>query len=159
MTADMTAFLRARLDEDAAAPEGVLEWHSPGPRVVMAEGFNEYDAYDSPLKGLLERDDSLMPFGCVAVTDYDADAKYIARHDPARTLREVEAKRMIVDAHGRDHECISLTGSGETNAIDGKPWALWEPEHTADAERPCFVLRALALPYADHPDYLEEWRP
>ena len=48
----------------------------------------------------------------------------------ARVLAVCEAKREIVDWHG-----LTL-------------------EHDA-----CRTLRALALPYADRPDYREEWRP
>lgn len=156
MTAALVAFLKARLDMDAeiaaGAPRGPWRNAPTARHHATASGRSEEAVFGQ---------DGLR----VATTGEPADrrnlvaAEYIARHDPARTLREVEAKRMIVDAHGRDHECISLTGSGDTNAVDGKPWALWELEHTADAETPCFVLRALVLPYADHPDYLPEWRP
>jgi hypothetical protein len=57
-------------------------------------------------------------------------AAHIARHDPARVLAECEAKRRIVEMHA------------------------YQEEHFTPDE-----LRALALPYADHPDYREEWRP
>ena len=36
-----------------------------------------------------------------------ADARHIARHDPARVLREVEAKRRILDFHSGPHSCGS----------------------------------------------------
>lgn len=60
------------------------------------------------------------------------DATHIARHHPARVLAEVEAKRRIVDETwgGPDHQ------------------DMWDHH-----------VRLLALPYADHPDYREEWRP
>ncbi|MFI7890901.1 DUF6221 family protein [Streptomyces sp. CACIS-1.16CA] len=152
MTDALVAFLKARLDDDAAAiPQGLPDWHFPGSRVVVAEGFDKYDVIDESLKDMLERDESLMPFGCVAVTDYDADAKYIARHDPARTLREVEAKRLIIECHepwtagNGDIIC----GRCGREHIDGRPGGHF----------PCQTLRLLALPFADHPDYLEEWRP
>ena len=51
-----------------------------------------------------------------------------------RRVRDVEAKRQIVD------RCASIA--------DGSAWDLAEE-----------VLRLLALPYVDHPDYREEWRP
>lgn len=64
-------------------------------------------------------------------------AAHIARHDPARLLVECKAKRQLVDILGpatdRDGRVI---GGGVTDA-----------------------LHALALPYADHPDYDEAWRP
>lgn len=61
---------------------------------------------------------------------------HIARHDPARVLAECKAKRRIV-AEAADIEnshcgCLGLPG---------------EP-----------ILRALAQPYADHPDFDQAWR-
>lgn len=59
---------------------------------------------------------------------------------PARVFAECEAKRRIVQLHGND----------------------WNPRGkcaTCDEVGPCDTLRALALPYADHPDYDEAWRP
>lgn len=72
-------------------------------------------------------------------------------------LAKIDATLAVLNAHARDHECLSLTGSGDHSVVDGKPWQLWELEHTANAGRPCFVLRCFALPYAGHPDYREEW--
>jgi len=63
-------------------------------------------------------------------------ADHIATHDPARVLAECDAKRRIVeqwDDHG-------WTGPG---------WDYMK-------ER---MLSLLAIPYADHPDYDESWRP
>lgn len=64
---------------------------------------------------------------------------HIARHDPARVLAECEAKRRIVES------CQRL----EEQSLDG---AWWIVEQDA-------ILLALALPYADHADYREEWKP
>jgi hypothetical protein len=60
-------------------------------------------------------------------------AAHVARHDPARVLAECEAKRRIVDS-------------------EGSPYV----EGHVPATR---TLRFLALPYADHPDYRQEWKP
>jgi hypothetical protein len=60
-------------------------------------------------------------------------------HDPARVLAECEAKRRIVELVGRP--------SSDDEWFMGRADALDE------------VLSYLALPYADHPDYREEWRP
>lgn len=56
-------------------------------------------------------------------------------YDPARVLAEVEAKRRVIARY--------------SNASpDGDEWAevAWD------------FLLAFALPYADHPDFREEWR-
>ena len=70
-------------------------------------------------------------------------AEHIATWDPARVLAECEAKRRIIDWHRGGHYCTDL-GNMES-------WYL--------REEPCPTLRALALPVADRPGYLEEWRP
>ena len=58
--------------------------------------------------------------------------------DPARVLAECEAKRAVVGLH---------------------PEMLGWCQGCAHESYPCRTLLALALPYADHPDYREEWRP
>ncbi|MFD6656894.1 DUF6221 family protein [Streptomyces parvus] len=62
---------------------------------------------------------------------------------PARTLREVEAKRRILRAHEKWCE-------GRCEAK--------HPEGGFDAAH-YWSIKALAAVYADHPDYLPEWRP
>lgn len=69
---------------------------------------------------------------------------HIARHDPARTLREVAAKRRILTVHRPyvpepDQACLGCYGGIE-----------WET---------CPVLRAMASVYSDHADYQKEWTP
>ena len=65
--------------------------------------------------------------------------RHIARHDPARVLSEVAAKRTILDRHepgvSEPSEC------GRCN----DPW-------------PCDDVKALAQPYAGEPGWQEEWR-
>jgi hypothetical protein len=68
-----------------------------------------------------------------------------------RVLAECEAKRRIVEMQqGAAKATIDLAPTDEpiADAIAGSMLV------TATA-----VLKLLALPYADHPDYLEEWRP
>ncbi|MFB4306766.1 DUF6221 family protein [Actinomadura sp. GTD37] len=81
----------------------------------------------------------------VAKAENDAYAEHIARHDPARTLAEAAARRQIVD----DYEKTA--------------WILGQGGRTPDLEAAQSVresvLRLLALPYATHPAYQEEWRP
>lgn len=59
---------------------------------------------------------------------------HIVEWDPARVLREIDAKRQIVDRY------VWLREHGDTGGI-------------------AWVLPLLALPYADRPGYREEWRP
>lgn len=70
----------------------------------------------------------------VALLDLDLYG-HVARQHPKRVLAECDAKRRIV-----------------------KTCAVYEYEVT-NAYGYDDVLAALALPYADHPDYREEWKP
>jgi hypothetical protein len=89
----------------------------------------------------------------VVVTPENADAegvgRHVARHDPARVLSEVEAKRLLL----AEHLPLLLSSSQrffcDCQAQDGVITALY----------PCLTVQLLALPHADHADYREEWRP
>jgi hypothetical protein len=65
--------------------------------------------------------------------------------DPRRVLAECEAKRRIVDMHGPDHDCQMPSRYNQVL------------RHAGNGFRPCPTLRALAIPYAGHPDCREEW--
>lgn len=60
------------------------------------------------------------------------------RWNPVRVLAECEAKRELITLHP------------EAVGDDLKAGAAWAYDE---------MLRRLALPYVDHPDYREEWRP
>lgn len=81
----------------------------------------------------------------VATAENEAYAEHIARHDPSRTLREVAAARQIIDDYEKE------------------TWILGQGHRTPELEAAHAVresvLRLLALPYAGHPAYQEEWRP
>ncbi|RFS83077.1 hypothetical protein D0T12_23120 [Actinomadura spongiicola] len=81
----------------------------------------------------------------VATAENQAYVEHIARHDPARTLREVAAARQIVDDY--EKESWILDQGHRT------------PELVAAHAARESVLRLLALPHAAHPAYQEEWRP
>ncbi|MFB7359648.1 DUF6221 family protein [Streptomyces gardneri] len=88
------------------------------------------------------------------------DSRHIARHSPARVLEEIAAKRHILICHRAvTTDCFVHP--------DGSPAGPLEVCHTCDANStdadwpdfPCQTLCFLALPYAPHRDYREEWRP
>jgi hypothetical protein len=65
-----------------------------------------------------------------------------------RVLAECAAKRQIIELHGLN---------------DGTDWPVClvccdSAGYEAELY-PCATLRLLAVPYADHPDYRQEWRP
>lgn len=114
---ELVAFLRARVQDDwnhardAMVKDG--EWKAERTVVVLDTGGEIPEVYLGP-------------------------ADHIARFDPARILREVEAKRALLDLY----EASQTTG----------PAAGYR-----DGLRQALVL--LASAYADHADYRESWRP
>jgi hypothetical protein len=126
---DLAEFLLARIAEDEAAVRAIHERRCATP----AQMFGTDDRgrrYEMPC---------------------DCD-----RHI-GRVLAECEAKRRIVEMHGFYQV---------QTANDGLDWdyvrcVICDIADLAPGEGnwPCPTLRALALPYAYHSDYREEWRP
>ncbi|WP_052488531.1 DUF6221 family protein [Streptomyces sp. 150FB] len=126
---NLITFLRARLDEDEEAASAA----SPGPWHLNEEGDRVLAVDDITVAEAFALSDRQLR----------ATAKHIVRHDPARALTDVEAKRGILAVHRPyvpepDQKCLGCAG--------GIQW-----------ER-CPVLRALALAYADHPHHSQDWR-
>ncbi|MFD7746716.1 DUF6221 family protein [Streptomyces sp. NPDC059698] len=118
---DLVQFLRDRLVEDQREAAAA----SPGPWHVDAEADE-----------VLAVDDIVVAEGfALSGRQLRATTRHIARHDPARVLREVEAKRQLID------------------------WVLRWPMRPAPPSSVDGVLERLALPYSDHPDYQDTWRP
>lgn len=135
---DLAAFLLARLDEDQAAAEAATI-EDVGPVWHFAEGVDYTGVPDWRIGA-----DTQWSFMAVARA-YDREATdHIARWDPARVLAEVAAKRAIVE-HYRDH---MRKRDDPLLAGVARPYIVRELET---------MLRHLAAPYADHPDYREEW--
>lgn len=139
MPDDLVAFLRARLavDEQVAREATAGQWRN-------APTSRHYEDGAGPSEAVFT---ALPDTGAIVVARTGArgdrngmvNAEHIARHDPARVLAEVDTKRRIVDglAEALDRHADYITG---TFTVED-------------------VLRLLALPYADHPDYQPEWAP
>ena len=148
MTDDLAAFITARLDEDEAAakaalrgPWSIAENEVWGTQIIAIDG--------SPV----------MPVYVEGVTSAAlSTAVHIARHDPARVLREAAAKRAILALHNRTHECS--VSSLEHHPEKGE-WLYISTEYVDEdgPEWPCTTLRHLAAIWSDHPDYRAEWLP
>jgi hypothetical protein len=134
---ELVAFLRARLDED----EAVAQAAPPGP---WAE-----DASHSVVDATGARVIYSVNGGTLHPTL--AVRAHVLGNDPARVLREVAAKRGIVECHEPWVAANGDTICGRCGRehIDGRPGGHF----------PCQTLRLLALPYADHPEYRQEWTP
>lgn len=127
---DIAEFLTARLDEDEAAAKaaGSAPWVADIPRSVHVS-----------FKARAENKHAFRGQGYIAGVENAGAQTHIARHDPARVLREVAAKRAIIEAHG----------------LHPDPCDAHDPA-TMKSE-PCEVLVQLATVHSDHPDYQQEW--
>ncbi|MEU0589960.1 DUF6221 family protein [Streptomyces ardesiacus] len=132
---DLVQWLRVQLDED----ERTARAATAGP--WEQSGIGEYGwgvSFSAPGAG-------------VEAADSDqgrADAEHIAAWDPARVLREIDAKRQVIALHRELEDPQEMQDYCATCEVTGK-----YPEY------PCKTLRLLALPYADRAGYRDEWRP
>lgn len=125
-------FLRAQLDEeedialDAANPVGSEHWRATW---IIYEGIQLWDGSDPDWVGFPT-----------------AAARHISLHDPARALREILAKRRIIDSYiEAQQELIRHMQAGEpTQARFGALEALEK------------AVKFLAASYSDHPHYPNE---
>ncbi|MFC9949209.1 DUF6221 family protein [Streptomyces prasinus] len=118
---ELVQWLRAQLDED----ERIARAATPGPWEQSGIGEYGWGVSFGRAGAGVEAEDS---------DQGRADADHIAEHDPARVLREIDAKRRIL-----------------ADAAEYQPGMYGYPEMKD-------VLRLLALPYAGKPGYRASWR-
>lgn len=152
MLKDLTQWLGEQLDEDKR-----IAFDAGGDRWSHHGGSLMWPTERGPRDAVVTHQGSAV--GCIAITnpvhgDGTPEALHIVEHDPARVLREIDAKRQVVAQHTpsrpeymphRERGCLTCT---TTQAWDDKA-----------NEANCLTLRLLALPYADRPGYRPEWRP
>jgi hypothetical protein len=140
---DLIAFLRIRLDDDEQAARSV----APFAHTTDMAGRRMDESF------VIAR---ALPAGGDGSWSQEPDpaaARHFARHDPARVRADVAAKRTILELHEPYGDKLrmargEISACGTCGSVDDSP-----------VEWPCDTVLALALPYADHPDYREEWRP
>jgi len=131
---DLVQWLRAQLDEDLRIAEAATGHHWD-----VCDETTPYLIHDVDAYRVNRTLDSTV--GRVAVAEAAEDRSHIAEHDPARVLREVDAKRRLL--YQFEHRGNSVRATA----------GLWDGGVWDD------MLRLLALPYADRPGYRPEWRP
>jgi hypothetical protein len=141
-------FLTARLDEDEATANRAI---NPVPRQPT-------DSRNWSVEEFVPSEEGAVPAVTwvsdqeemgVAQVNGDAKAVHIARHDPARVLADVAAKRAIIEWHAVRRTARDARDPEEQATVD----ICW-----CGYDRPCATLRHLAAPYADHPGYDPTWR-
>lgn len=141
MSEDLMAWIRAQLDDDERVAlavrdhrrrRGELHWQLADP--------------ESQPGLICDQVGNVVTLGGPGATSrWHAD--HIARHDPARVLAEVAAKRRVLDD-------LTTRRLDDTEPDGG--WAAADAETDGMASS---VVRLLAQPYADRPGYRTEWRP
>jgi hypothetical protein len=134
-------FLNARLNEDeqvARATTGPWKYHHETHGVVLHTARHIPESRE-----------------VVSTPREPSDALHIARHNSARVLREVHAKRRMMAEHPQ-------VPSDREGIPDGEPTTGCGLCHTSSDGRTepsgyCNTIKLLALPYADHKDYRAEW--
>ncbi len=142
---DITEFLLARVAEDEQGARRALLFGHPDDATKYKTVFDTWhvrrqDERRLVIEAHLGANRPRSVVSGYPLTD-DALFDHIARWDPARVLAECEAKRRIISDYQR-------YVAERRRAMGG-----W------DTEGDSTVMKALALPYADHLDYRQEWRP
>jgi len=125
---DLVQFLNDRLAEDEAAARGVLA-NAEG-RPLEQGRYEQWVGVNETILG--DQAGHVVAYGVAWYA-----LPHIARHDPARTLREVAAKRAILELD----ICMACD-------VEGQP-----------CDHRNYTLEYLAEAYSDHEEYREEWRP
>lgn len=122
----ITEFLNARYDEDEQVARAATpgHWGPSGHSVLTSDDIEFIEA---------SRTDSV----------------HIARHDPARALREITAKRALLRAHPFEPYADEPSEGFCAECQRGGSAGVW----------PCPTVRIMSAVYADHPDYRQEWKP
>lgn len=75
----------------------------------------------------------------------DEIGEHVALHDPAEVMRDIAAKRKILDLYEEN--------AHNDNDDDPYEWATGRAQGLGE------VVRLLTQQFADHPDFDEQWRP
>lgn len=151
MTSPIIDFIEARLVEDQKTAEAAAELcgcHPAAPVWTHIDDPNDGDRIvieDDPHGHQVKR--KLARKWCRTYADM-FHGKHIARHDPARVLREVAAKREMLSSAAR-----SLADADKLEGMGVQPADVFTIRAPAE-----YTLSLLAAPYSDHEAYQAEWR-
>lgn len=149
---DLVQFLRARLDEDARIARRASSYDDGASHDVEGPEGTWACLDETEWFGPSYRGGVIAPrIGQVNAPELGA---HIVRHDPARVLADIDAKRELLKRGDTLFCDCDFADSPPTNPEDRSQ----EIPHHYDCTA-YRVAAVLALPYADHPDYREEWRP
>lgn len=136
---EIAAFLAARLGEDEATAKAATAgpWEFEGDDPTDDELYSIHD-------GIVDLTGVTVAF----TRDRQvANGRHMARHDPTRTIREVEASRALIERYKRACAVRESVVSFTAGQDDGYRQACLD------------AIRDLAAIHSDHPDYQQEWKP
>jgi hypothetical protein len=137
---DITEFVKARLDEDEAAAKLAAReggtWKQDDP--------DRHPGAISSLGGPVVYDEG---------SPDENQAAHIVRHDPARGLREVAAKR------ARLALMIEATAEMDRLLADEHAGRVDQAMAIGRARSATVAVKHDATVWSDHPDYRAEWKP
>lgn len=151
---DLVHWSRAQFDEDERIARAArdAEFCKDGRWILKGPFEDELGGVHSEAGEALLGEEESVPF---------AMAEHIVRHDPARVLRDIDAKRQMLDdyevtARIRDEAATRIKAAGDhPNPKDLETWDRAQRE-AAILEGP---VKLAATPLSDRPGYLESWRP
>ena len=140
MTVKIAGFLSGRLDEKEAIAQAATAgpWHIP-----------EHD----PLFYCVDSSDGsgrICKFGDRSCGDDVNNSLHIVRHDPARVLRDIAAKRVVLAEYAAFREVMDEQQAAGEQTGAGVSSGARLLEH---------LIRVFAAVDCDHPDYDRRWRP
>lgn len=160
MLEDIAAFLRARFDERQLVLLNVSPARVAWATFLSPDGSMRYTSAASANGEVWVCDGHIVEPDSVQLV-FDRDQE----------LADIAAKRQIVWEHG-DNGMFKHDDNGDlvrasplgdrctSCLLTDDPLAAEAGSEFAEmAPYPCRTLRLLALPYAGHPEYREEWRP
>jgi hypothetical protein len=141
---ELTAFVKARLDEDEAA---------------ASRNDFEHWQQDAPATGLV-----LVGLESLIECHIAGLAEHIARHDPARVLREVEAKRKRLALYLDAKEALAAALKNAPPDSPATAHSYVRERINVNQASGRFTaletsVRLDAMAWSDHPDYRQEWKP
>lgn len=168
MTDEMVAFIRKQLDADAAEAErlGGEEWAwcfsmpSDGePHGRISVITESYCVFEQATRRMSHPDNPIAVLPKDDADKYGDRMLHITRHDPERVLREVAAKRAIINDYAetcriRDEAAERIRAAGDNP--DSADLDEWARAHT-EAGILLNPISHLAAVYADRDGYKEEW--
>lgn len=138
---DLAQWLSAQLDEDERVARVASHVLRDGAHWSLDEWHGREQPHSLIAQGTAEQPVALGHFTADPVPT--EQALHIAAWDPARVLREIDAKRQLLARYEE------LRAASKREGLIGD----------VTEEYQDFLLRLLALPYADKPGYREEWAP